>query len=111
MIRSIKLKQEDILFLKEVCDIDILTTYASKITYEKKSNSWILILETADMESITDELSETLIDKGITNGEINSLGKKIDDFFDKFNHYEQQSIRINIDIDKEIVVYLFSPCS
>ena len=88
MIRSIKLKEEEILFLKDLCSIDILSKYPAKSNYEIKSHSWILLLETTEMESITDELLDVLIGKGVTNGEINFLGKRIDDLFDKFNHYK-----------------------
>ena len=86
MVRSIKLKEDEILFLKEQCNIDVLSKYASKSNYEKKSNSWVLFLETSDMEFITDELLDVLTEKGIANGELNYFGKMVDDFFDKFNH-------------------------
>ena len=88
MIRSIKLKEKDILFLKGTCNIDILAKYITQSYFEEKSKSWVLLLESDELEFVGDELSIALINKGITNGEINATGKLIDDYIDKFNHYE-----------------------
>ncbi len=88
MIKIIKLREDEVMFLKEICNIDILAKFASKTNFEKKSNSWILLLEVEDMEFINDELLKSLTDSGLTNDEVNSLGNKIDSFLDKFNHYE-----------------------
>lgn len=88
MIKSIKLKEKDILFIKEACGIDIIPKYISNSHFENKSKSWTLLLETEDLELISDELSKALMDKGISNGEINSFGMLIEDYIDKFNYYE-----------------------
>lgn len=82
----IKLKTDDINLVKENSSIDILNQYILNCHFEEKSNSWILLLETRDMEIICDELLNILMEKGVTNGEINTLGKRIDDLIDKFNY-------------------------
>jgi hypothetical protein len=88
MIKNIKLKEKDILFLKEVCAIDILAKYAANANFEDRSKSWIFLLASDDLESVSDELSDALMNKGVTNGEINSTGKVIEGYIDKFNYYE-----------------------
>ncbi len=88
MLKSIKLKEEDIFFLKKICDIDILQRYVPEIHFEEKSKSWILLLNSEELEFIGNEPDVVLMDKGITNGEINAVGKHIDDYIGKFSHYE-----------------------
>lgn len=87
-MKIIKLKLDDINFVKENFPIDILNQYILNSHFEEKSNSWILLLGFKDMEIICDELLNILMAKGVTNGEINNIGKRIDDLIDKFNYYE-----------------------
>jgi hypothetical protein len=84
MIKSIKLKEKDLTFLKEVCGLDVLEKNEHSYHFEEKSSSWILILNSEELEIICDKLLEVLMDKGITKGEINAVGKIIDDYIDKF---------------------------
>lgn len=88
MVRNIKLKEKEILFLKEICKIDILEKYNKNNIFEAKSKSWICLLDSIDLECINDVLAIALMEIGITNGEINDTGKTIDDYIDKFNCYE-----------------------
>ena len=88
-MKLIKLKPLETDFLKKKCDSAILKKYLSDAHFDKKSSSLILMLSKNDLEVICDELSHFLMDRGIDeNGEINALGKQIDDLIDKFNHYE-----------------------
>jgi hypothetical protein len=87
-MKIIKLKTNELEFLKKECDSLILKKYISEGHTDEKSSSLILILSKNDLEVICDELSDFLMDRGIgEDGEINKLGKQIDDLIDKFNHY------------------------
>jgi hypothetical protein len=88
MIKIVKLKETEIILIKENSKSELVLKYIEGPQYEQKSNSWILILENNDIEIIADELFDIIQEKGITNGEINIFGKQVDDLVDKFNHYE-----------------------
>lgn len=88
-MKIIKLKPEDILLLKSDCKSELLNTFLLRGLLEEKSGSIILILPSSDIEIIEEELLKILMEKGTdVKGEINELGKQIDDLIDKFNHYD-----------------------
>jgi len=88
-MKIIKLKPYETDFINKECDGVTLKKYLSDAHIEEKSSALILMLSKNDLEIICDELSDFLMERGIDeNGEINALGKKIDDLIDRFNHYE-----------------------
>jgi hypothetical protein len=88
MIKIVKLKEEEIKFLKTECFIDILENYSTQTHYNSKSKSWTFLLNENELELISENLTLLLMNKGVTNGEINAFGKKVDDYIGKFNYYE-----------------------
>lgn len=87
-MKVIKLKNGEVDFLKNECRSDVLDKYLSNNHYDEKSSSFLLMLNNEEIEIIADELLLILNEKGLNeNGEINYLGKYIDDLIDKFNQY------------------------
>jgi hypothetical protein len=77
-MKIIKLKYEEILFLKSECSSGIINSYLRKGFFDEKSSSLILMLPTTELVIFEDELLQILADKGVDeNGEINTIGKKL----------------------------------
>jgi len=86
-MKVIKVGKEEIQFLKSLNN-DTISNYLGEAPLDPKSSALILTLRQDDLEKICDELTDVLTRDGITDGEINNFGRKIDDLIGKFNYHE-----------------------
>jgi len=86
-MKVIKVRSDEIQFLRTL-NSETISNYLNTAYFDTKSSGLILALENGDIEKIADVLSDILTEKGITNGEINDFGRRIDEFLNKFNPYE-----------------------
>ena len=86
-MKVVKVKKDEVKFLRDLKN-SVLSSYLDNAHFDSKSASLVLMLETIDLDKIAEELTNILMDKGMTNSEINKFGKQIDDYLDKFNPYE-----------------------
>jgi hypothetical protein len=85
-MKVIKLKEVESNFLRSL-DCDDISVYLDNSYFDLKSSSYILGLTIQDIEKVSEILTLILAEKGVTDGEINYVGKQIDDLLNKFNPY------------------------
>jgi hypothetical protein len=84
-VRSIKISFDEISFLNETCDINVM-----KMSHriDEISTTFILLLQNEELESICEKLTDTFVRIGTSNGEVNSMGLHIENLIDRFNDYD-----------------------
>lgn len=87
-MKIVKLSDQERAFINEYCSSKTLLKTLNTAHCDSKSSSFILAVNHQDLQLICDELSNILTEIGLSEeGEINSIGIKIDTLIDKFNHY------------------------